>query len=66
MATFTTFEQQYKDRQPDWKGMIKRRFRWSTFKFEYGRYCYVVHPIEGHYDYVWWEWENNIKKGEKL
>ena len=24
----------------DWKGMLKRRFRWRRFRYEYGRWCF--------------------------
>lgn len=52
-----TRRERYKLRQPDWRGRIQRRFRWLKFQFEWGRYCYIVHPVEGGHDYVWWEWE---------
>lgn len=57
MATNTSYKEQCKNKEADWKGMIKKRFRFKTFRFEYGRYCYVVHPVEG-IDFSWWEWEN--------
>jgi len=52
-----TMKEQYKLKQADWKGAIRKRFRWSTFKFEWGRWCYIVHPVEGGCEYIWWEWE---------
>lgn len=49
---------QYKAKEPDWRGMKRKYFRWSKLRFEWGRYCFIVHPIEGGRDIVWWEWEN--------
>lgn len=50
--------EQYKHREPDWRGKIEKRFRWSKLRWEWGRWCYVVHPVEGGRDYAWWEWED--------
>jgi hypothetical protein len=44
-------------RPADWKGGLRRRFRWRRLRFEWGRWCYRVHPVEGGRDIVWWEWE---------
>lgn len=58
MATQSSFDAQVKARTPDWRGRLQKRFRWLRFRFEWGRYCYVVYPIEcGVRDFVWWEWE---------
>ena len=58
MATITSFRGQCKDRDPDYKGLVKRRFRWGKLRFEWGRWCEVIHPVQGVRDYYWWEWEN--------
>jgi hypothetical protein len=42
----------------EWKGALRRRFRWSRLRFEWGRWCYIVHPVQGGKDKVWWEWES--------
>ena len=47
-------------RYPEWKGKLEKKFNWKTFHFEFGRYCYIVHPIEGGRDEVWWEWESEV------
>lgn len=57
MATISSIKEQIKNKEADWKGKLKKRFRWSKFKWQWGRYCYVVHPVEGGRDYSWWEWE---------
>lgn len=41
----------------EWKGRLQQRWRWSTWRKEWGRYCYIVHPVEDGRDIVWWEWE---------
>jgi len=41
----------------DWKGRLKKRFKLSKFRFEWGRWCYIIHPIEGGTHITWWEWE---------
>jgi len=56
MATTSSFKGQIKNKESDWKGKIEKRFRLSKFRREWGRYCYVVHPVEGCKDYAWWEW----------
>lgn len=43
-------------RSADWKGRIEKRFRWSTFKFEWGRWCYITNAM-GYTRFEWWEWE---------
>lgn len=43
---------------PDWRGRLRRRFRWRKLRFEWGRWCFIVNPIERCRDIVWWEWEN--------
>ena len=58
MATITSWEEQVKNREADWKGMKEKRFRWSKFRMEWGRWCYITHPVEGVRDVSWWEWEN--------
>lgn len=58
MATDSSFNDQVRNREADWKGRLERRFRWSKFRFEWGRVCYIVYPVEGPRDYTWWEWEN--------
>lgn len=50
--------EQYKAREPDWRGRHERYFRWSKLRYEWGRFCYIVHPVEGGHDIVWWEWDN--------
>jgi len=42
---------------PDWRGALKRRFRWLKLRFEWGRYCYIVNQF-GEDREVWFEWEN--------
>ena len=43
--------------QPDWRGRIEKRFKWSTFSFEWGRLCYCTNCCGDTTD-LWWEWEN--------
>lgn len=57
MATITSFHEQVKNKEADWKGRIRKRFRWLKLRFEYGRFCSIVHPVEGVSDYTWFEWE---------
>lgn len=45
-----------KDPHPDWKGRIEERFRWSKFRFEFGRWCYNTNCF-GDETKSWWEWE---------
>lgn len=58
MATDSSFYKQVRNREPDWRGKIERRFRWLKLRFDWGRMCYVVHPVEGAPDRSWWEWES--------
>lgn len=51
-----------KRHDPDWKGALRKRFRIKSLRWEHGRWCYIVHPIEGGHDIVWWEWEDNGSK----
>lgn len=44
----------------DWKGAIKKRFRWRTLRFEYGRWCYQTNCFGGVLA-MWFEWEANAK-----
>jgi hypothetical protein len=57
VATDSSFEQQIKNKEADWKGRLQKRFRLSKMRMEFGRWCYIVYPIEGGSDYMWWEWE---------
>lgn len=57
MATDTSFRTQVKNKEADWKGMPRRYFRWSRLRFEWGRLCEIVHPVEGCRDFSWIEWE---------
>lgn len=57
MATDSSFYEQVRNCEADWKGKAERRFRWLTLRLEWGRVCYIVHPVEGQRDKVWWEWE---------
>lgn len=50
--------ERYDAREPDWCGRRLRRFRLRTFRFEFGRWCYIVHPVEGFHDIAWWKWED--------
>jgi len=43
---------------PDWKGAIRKKFRWRHLKFEWGRWCYKTDCF-GKENKVWWEWEDN-------
>lgn len=58
MATISSFKEQVKNREADWKLGLRKRFRLRHLRFEWGRWCCVVHPVEGCSDYFWWEWEN--------
>lgn len=40
----------------DWKGRLARRFRWSTWRMEWGRMCYSTN-WRGDTLASWWEWE---------
>lgn len=57
MATDTSFRQQIALRQPDYRGRVRRGFRWSKLRFEWYRVCSVVHPVQGIRDVTWVEWE---------
>jgi len=46
-------------KEAEWKGKIQKKFRWFKLRFEWGRFCYIVHPAEGGKDKAWWEWEND-------
>lgn len=43
-------------RSADWRGALTKRFRWSKFRFEWGRWCYKVDRL-GNDKEVWFEWE---------
>lgn len=58
MATTTSFDEQVKNKEADWKGPIMERFCWLIMCREFGRWCYVVYPVEGVPDFSWWEWED--------
>ena len=47
-----------------WGGAKERRFRWSKFRFEWGRYFYKTDCM-GRDRAVWWEWENDEKSKRK-
>jgi len=57
MATIESFRLQCRNLEADWTGALKKRFRWKHLRFEWGRYNYVVHPVEGIPDKTWWVWE---------
>lgn len=40
----------------DWKGRRVKRFRWLSFKFQYGRWCYMTNCC-GDTLACWFEWE---------
>ena len=42
----------------DWSLRLERKFRFSKMRYEWGRWCVKVHPVEGCRDRYWWEWEN--------
>jgi hypothetical protein len=65
MATLTSYVFQIENREPDWKGALTRRFRWSKLRFQWGRYCYITYPIKQYSDYVWWEWEEEKQNGNR-
>jgi hypothetical protein len=52
--------ERFEAREPDWKGKHERRFRWSRFRWEWGRACYIVAAVEGDPDIVWWEWDDEL------
>jgi len=57
MATLTSFKEQCKNKEADWR--IKgRKFNWLKFRFQTGWHCYVVYPTDGAPDKYWWEWDN--------
>jgi len=58
MATISSFYAQCKAREADYRTGPFTKFRWSRFRYEWGYRCYVIHPVEGHLDKCWWEWEN--------
>lgn len=41
----------------DWKGALRRRFRWRTLRFEWGRWCFKTNYC-GETLATGWEWEN--------
>lgn len=45
------------ERFPDWKGRLRRRFRWSKMRMEWGRMCYVTNALGETLD-QWWEWKS--------
>jgi hypothetical protein len=61
MATNTSFREQIRSRQPDWRGPWRRGFRWWHFRFEEYRVCAVVHPVAGVRDFTWLEWRSDVK-----
>lgn len=42
----------------DWKGALRRRFRLTRMRYEWGRVCYVVDCC-GETRASWWEWEKH-------
>lgn len=47
----------YRRQGADWKGVVLRRFRLRTLRFEWGRKCYRnISPVEDVPDVTWWEW----------
>lgn len=48
------FNESIRKGEPTQYGIPRRRFRWSRFRFEYGRMCWIVHPWGP--DVGWWEW----------
>lgn len=49
-----------KERFADWKGALEKRFRWRSFRFEWGRYCYKTNCCGDTTD-CWWEWGDTMK-----
>jgi hypothetical protein len=39
----------------DWRGMLRKRWRWLRWRFEWGRYCTRSNAFGT--GPVWWEWE---------
>lgn len=53
------------NKDADWKGALRLRFRWSSLSFEWGRLCEKTNAL-GHVRASWWEWESEAKeKAEK-
>ena len=52
-----------KDQEPnwDWCGKKQKKFRLSTFKFEYGRRCWEINAF-GDNIRTGWKWENSNPK----
>lgn len=50
------YEESVRNREATFYGIPRKRFRWSSFRFEWGRVCWVVHPW-AEQDYYWWVWE---------
>jgi hypothetical protein len=46
-------------RSPDYKGRMLEKFRWTHFRFEWGRYCYET-DAWGETLNKWWEWETEM------
>ncbi len=44
------------NRSPSWRGRIERRWRWSSWRKEWGRWCYKTNA-QGQTLGMWWEWE---------
>lgn len=57
MSIRERMESQWLAREADWKGGLRRAFRFRTFRWELGRWCWIVHPVQGCPDICWWEWQ---------
>lgn len=45
-----------KENEADWKGRIRKKFRWRKLRFEWGWWCYKT-DCSGRTLRSWWEWE---------
>lgn len=64
MATATSFDEQVKNKEADFKGRPQFFFCWTSGYYRLGRWCYVTHPYQGTHDEMWWEWTNTPFKTE--
>ena len=43
-----------------WGGKLRRRWRWTRLRYEWGRWCYVTNAF-GETRGMWWLWEDELE-----
>lgn len=64
MATASSFDEQVKNKEPDFLGRPQLEFCWKSGYYRLGRVAYVTHPYQGPRDASWWVWSNEPFKTE--